>query len=112
MRRDVKKLLKEAVVERFVTGQGVTSLGLALDLGYSGKDALGSNGAYVRLQAWKKTGILRMQPARQGPGESPHIFNFTGRPVKATTAADAVAAFLADPAVADWEKKAVRSALR
>jgi hypothetical protein len=112
MRRDVKKLLKEAVVARFATGKAVTSLGLALDLGYTGKDAVGSNGAYVRIMAWKESGIVRMQPARQGPGESPHVFNFTGRPLNGSTGADALAPFLADPAVAKWEKKAAKSALR
>lgn len=111
MRRDVKKELKQAVVERFAMGRGVTTLGLAKDMGYSETQASGKNGAYVRLQAWKESGLVTMQRASRGPGESPYIFNFTGRPVGSMTLADALRPFLNDEDLG-WERPAVRSACR
>ena len=109
IRSEFGRTVFETAVDLFVAGQAATTSAFNRACGI---DRSGRTKVNTYFDNLVRLGVLQLQATGHGNGKSPHVFNWSGKPVDDVTLGDAVQPYLADPAIPRWQTRRARTALR
>jgi hypothetical protein len=110
IRSELGRTIRETAIEHFVTDTPAPTARFSRACGL--RDIGGRSKVNVYFDNLVRQGVLTLQATGNGNGKTPHVFNWTSRPLETITLADAARAYFDAEDVENTAKQNVRVALR